>query len=325
MPTACITGITGQDGSYLAELLLTKGYTVYGLIRYTSLSSLSRIGHLQDNPRLHLVYGDILDLSSLCCMLQVAKPQEVYHLAALTHVQHSFEQPLSTAQATAFGTANVLEAVRLIHPECRVYIACSSEMYGNNGETIQYEEASCLPCSPYGAAKLYTYTLATTYRQSYQLFLSCGILFNHESPRRSSLFVTRKIALGVARIQAGLQRTLVLGNLDAQRDWGFAGDYVQAMWLMLQQDIPNDYVIATGKSWSVRDFVSAAFASVGIDHWQRYVEIDPSLFRPAEINTLIGDASKAHEHLSWFPETSFQMLVQMMVSSEIEQIKQSIC
>lgn len=320
MPNALITGITGQDGSYLAELLLDKGYHVYGMIRRASNFNDERIRHLL--PRIEIIDADLLDQLSLITALRRSHADEVYNLAAMSFVGTSFQQPVATGEYTALSVARMLEAVRLADWPVRFYQASSSEMFGKVQAVPQTEKTPFYPRSPYGVAKLYGHWLTVNFRESYNLHASSGILFNHESPRRGREFVTRKISHGVARIKLGLQEKLALGNLDAQRDWGFAGDYVEAMWRMLQQDTPDDYVIATGHMHSVRDFAAAAFASVGIDDWENYVDVDPKLFRPAEVDHLIGDASKARRVLDWEPRVSFEELVEMMVRSDLESLQQ---
>src|SRR5437660_8432430 len=287
--TALITGVTGQDGSYLAELLLEKGYEVVGVVRRTSHDSYERIGHLLD--RLHVVAADLLDQHSLTAVVRDAKPHEVYNLAAQSFVPTSWSQPVLTGEFTALGVTRLLEAVRLAHPDARVYQASSSEMFGKAQETPQRETTPFYPRSPYGVAKVYGHWITVNYRESYDLFACSGILFNHESPRRGLEFVTRKVSYNVARIHLGRADTLALGNLDARRDWGYAAEYVQAMWLILQQDQPDDFVIATGETRSVREFVEIAFDRAGLD-WQKYVEIDPTFFRPTEVDLLVGDPSK---------------------------------
>jgi GDPmannose 4,6-dehydratase len=320
MPNALITGITGQDGSYLAELLLEKGYQVYGMIRRSSTFNDVRIKHLLND--IEIIDADLLDQLSLISALRRSRADEVYNLAAMSFVGTSFQQPVATGEYTAISVARMLEAVRIADWPIRFYQASSSEMFGKVQEVPQSERTPFYPRSPYGVAKLYGHWITVNFRESYNLFASSGILFNHESPRRGLEFVTRKISHGVARIKLGLQEKLRLGNMDAQRDWGFAGDYVEAMWLMLQQDTPDDYVIATGHTHSVRDFAIAAFASVGIDDWERYVEIDQTLFRPAEVDHLIGDAAKASRTLGWQPRVSFEQLVEMMVQSDLEHLSQ---
>lgn len=322
MPNALITGITGQDGSYLAELLLEKGYHVYGMTRRASTFNDVRIKHLLD--KIEIIDADLLDQLSLISALKRSRADEVYNLAAMSFVGTSFQQPVATGEYTALSVARMLEAVRTADWPIRFYQASSSEMFGKVQEAPQSERTPFYPRSPYGVAKLYGHWITINFRESYDLFASSGILFNHESPRRGLEFVTRKIAHGVARIKLGMQEHLTLGNLDAQRDWGFAGDYVEAMWLMLQQDKPDDYVIATGHTHSVRDFVTTAFACIGINDWERYVKIDQALFRPAEVDRLIGDASKAQRTLGWTPKVSFEELVEMMVRSELERLSQQV-
>lgn len=321
MPNALITGITGQDGSYLAEFLLEKGYKVYGMVRRASTFNDERIRHLLG--RIELLDADLLDQLSLISALRKSQPDEVYNLAAMSFVATSFQQPVATGEYTALSVARMLEAVRLLDKPVRFYQASTSEMFGKVQAVPQNERTPFYPRSPYGVAKLYGHWITTNFRESYNLFACSGILFNHESPRRGLEFVTRKISHAVARIKLGLQDKLVLGNLDAERDWGFAGDYVEAMWLMLQQDEPEDYVIATGRTHSVQDFVVAAFACAGIEDWQRYVETDSQFLRPAEVDQLIGDASKAHKQLGWQPRVSFEELVSMMVESDLRLLSNS--
>ncbi len=318
MKRALITGITGQDGSYLAEFLCEKEYKVYGLVRRTSTENLARVEHLRD--RLHILQGDLLDQMSLMEAIRESDPDEVYNLAAQSFVSTSWNQPLLTGEFTALGVTRLLEAIRRVKPELRFYQASSSEMFGKVQEKLQNEQTPFYPRSPYGVAKVYGHWITVNYRESYHLHTCSGILFNHESPRRGLEFVTRKISHGVARIKAGLDRELRLGNLDARRDWGFAGDYVKAMWLMLQQEQPGDYVIGTGEAHSVREFVEAAFACVDLD-WQNYVRIDPLFFRPAEVEYLCADSTKARRELKWQPEASFTQLVQMMVEADLQQLK----
>ena len=320
MPNALITGITGQDGSYLAEFLLDKGYRVYGMVRRTSTFNDERIRHLLG--RIEIIDADLLDQLSLIQALRQSQASEVYNLAAMSFVATSFQQPVATGEYTALSVARMLEAVRLADWPIRFYQASTSEMFGKVQTTPQNEQTPFYPRSPYGVSKLYGHWITVNFRESYNLFASSGILFNHESPRRGYEFVTRKISHAVARIKLGQQDKLVLGNLDAKRDWGFAGDYVEAMWLMLQQDTPDDYVIATGITHSVRDFVIAAFASAGITDWERYVETDPRFLRPAEVDYLIGDASKAHQQLGWRPRITFDELVRMMVENDLQLVKQ---
>jgi GDPmannose 4,6-dehydratase len=312
---ALITGVTGQDGSYLAELLLDKGYEVFGMTRRASTENLERIDHLLD--KLTLIQGDLLDPHSLASALRESEPTEVYNLAAQSFVPTSWNQPVLTAEFTAVGVTRMLEAVRAVNPQIRFYQASSSEMFGKVREVPQTELTPFHPRSPYGVAKVYGHHITVNYRESFGLFAVSGILFNHESPRRGLEFVTRKISDGVARIKLGLTDELRLGNLDAKRDWGFAGDYVEAMWLMLQQDDPADYVVASGEEHSVREFAEIAFGHVGLD-WQRHVVQDPRFMRPAEVDHLVGDASKAREELGWEPKTSFQELVEMMVTADME-------
>lgn len=316
MPNALITGITGQDGSYLAEFLLSKGYRVYGMVRRASTFNGERICHLLDD--IELIDADLLDQLSLIQALHHSRADEVYNLAAMSFVGTSFQQPVATSEYTALSVARMLEAVHLVDWPIRFYQASSSEIFGKAQEIPQNERTPFYPRSPYAVAKLYGHWITVNFRESYDLFACSGILFNHESPRRGTEFVTRKISSAVARIKLGLQEKLILGNLDARRDWGFAGDYVKAMWRILQQDTPDDYVIATGVVHSVRDFVSAAFAHVGIGDWQRYVEIDTALFRPAEVDYLIGDASKARQKLGWEPKVAFEELVCMMVENDLQ-------
>jgi GDPmannose 4,6-dehydratase len=311
---ALITGVTGQDGSYLAELLLDRGYHVIGMVRRSSTVNFERIGHLQD--RIELVPGDLLDEVSLIDVLRRHRPQEVYNLAAQSFVQTSFSQPVLTAESTAVGVTRMLDAIRFVDPEIRFYQASSSEMFGKVQEVPQTEATPLYPRSPYGVAKVYGHWITVNYRESYGLHASSGILFNHESPRRGLEFVTRKISYGVAQIKLGLASELRLGNLDSQRDWGFAGDYVEAMWLMLQQDEPDNYVISTNETHAVREFCELAFDHVGLD-WERYVVQDPKFFRPAEVDLLVGDSSKARRVLGWRPTTSFEDLVHLMVDADM--------
>ncbi|MSO50079.1 MAG: GDP-mannose 4,6-dehydratase [Acidobacteria bacterium] len=311
---ALIMGITGQDGSYLAELLLAEGYEVFGLTRRLSASNYWRIEHLLD--RITLIPGDLLDQLSLIRALERAQPHELYNLAAMSFVPASWDQPMLTGEFNSQGVTRVLEAVRVVDPKIRVYQASSSEMYGKVREIPQTELTPFYPRSPYGVSKVFAHYITVNYRESYDLFAVSGILFNHESPRRGLEFVTRKVTNGVARIKAGLTQQLGLGNLDAQRDWGFAGDYVRAMWMMLQQDEPDDYVIATGESHSVRQLVEIAFTHAGLD-WQQHVVLDPAFIRPAEVDHLIGDASKAKAQLGWSPTVDFAGLVTMMVDADL--------
>src|SRR3989441_2172237 len=312
--TALITGITGQDGSYLAELLLAKGYEVVGVVRRTSHDSYERIGHLLD--RIHIVPADLLDQHSLTAVVKAATPHEVYNLAAQSFVPTSWSQPVLTGEFTALGVTRLLEAVRLVHPQARVYQASSSEMFGKAQETPQRETTPFYPRSPYGVAKVYGHWITVNYRESYRLYAVSGILFNHESPRRGLEFVTRKVSDAVARIQLGKANELRLGNLDSGRDWGFAGDYVDAMWRMLQQQQPIDYVVGSGTMHTVRDLCAAAFAHAGLD-WQQYVKVDPKFVRPAEVDVLCADASRARKELGWTPKVSFEQLVQMMVDADL--------
>ena len=312
---ALITGVTGQDGSYLAELLLEKGYEVLGMVRRSSTVNFERIAHLQD--RITFVPGDLLDEISMIHILQEHRPQEVYNLAAQSFVQTSFGQPVLTGETTALGVTRLLDAIRLVDPEIRFYQASSSEMFGKVHEVPQTETTPFHPRSPYGAAKVYGHWITLNYRESYGLHATSGILFNHESPRRGLEFVPRKISHTVAQIKLGLVDELRLGNLDAQRDWGFAGDYVEAMWLMLQREIPEDFVICTGQTHSVREFCEVAFGHAGLN-WEEHVVVDETFFRPAEVDLLVGDATKADEMLGWKPETSFESLVTMMVDADID-------
>lgn len=315
--TALITGITGQDGSYLAELLLSKGYTVYGVVRRASTENFERISHL--TGRIHLLQADLLDQYSLIEAIRKAQPQEVYNLAAQSFVPTSWQQPVLTAEFTALGVTKMLEAVRAVDPKIRFYQASSSEMYGRVLEVPQSETTPFYPRSPYGVAKVYGHYITVNYRESYDLFAVSGILFNHESPRRGLEFVTRKVTDGVARIKLGLASELRMGNLDAKRDWGFAGDYVEAMWRMLQQDSPDDYVIATGETHTVRELVQLSFERAGLDY-EKYVVIDPAFIRPAEVDLLIGDPAKAKQKLGWELKTSFPDLVNMMVDADLARL-----
>lgn len=315
---ALITGITGQDGSYLAEFLLEKGYEVFGLVRRTSTINFSRIDHIQD--RLHLIPGDMLDQTSLQLALAECQPHEVYNLAAQSFVQTSWTQPVFTGDVTALGVTRLLDAIRHVDPTIRFYQASSSEMFGKVREVPQRETTPFYPRSPYGVAKVYGHWITVNYRESYNLHATSGILFNHESPRRGLEFVTRKVTHTAAKIKLGMANELRLGNLDARRDWGFAGDYVRAMWLMLQQDIPDDYVIATGETHSVEELVRTAFDYLDLD-WKEYVVQDPRFMRPAEVDLLVGDASKAGRHLGWEPTVSFTELVQMMVDADLQMLK----
>ena len=312
---ALITGITGQDGSYLAEFLLEQGYEVHGAIRRSSTETFERIAHIKD--RLHVVQADLTDQTSVLSALSEIRPHEVYNLAAQSFVPTSWKQPILTADVTALGVTRMLEAIRVIDPAIRFYQASSSEMFGQVRETPQTERTPLYPRSPYGVAKCYGHYITVNYRESYDLFAVSGILFNHESPRRGLEFVTRKITDGVARIKLGQATELALGNLDAKRDWGYAGDYVRAMWLMLQQDAPEDYVVSSGATHSVREFCEVAFGHVGLD-WEKHVRVDPDYFRPAEVVELLGDCSKARRELGWEPEVDFEGLVTMMVDADLE-------
>jgi GDPmannose 4,6-dehydratase len=316
--TALITGITGQDGSYLAELLLTKGYRVCGIVRRSSADNLGRIEHLRDRLELH--QADLLDQTSLAQVLTQVQPDEVYNLAAMSFVPASWQQPVLTAEFTALGVTRLLDAVRQACPQARLYQASSSEMFGRACETPQSETTPFHPRSPYGVAKVYGHYITVNYRESYNLFACSGILFNHESPRRGLEFVTRKISHGVARIALGLATELRLGNLEAKRDWGFAGDYVRAMWLMMQQDRPEDFVVGTGQTHSVGEFVERAFAHVRLD-WKKYVRLDPQLRRPAEVDLLQADATRAKRALGWRPAVCFEDLVVMMVDADLAALR----
>ena len=317
-PSALITGITGQDGSYLAEFLLEKGYRVVGMTRRTSTDVHERIRHLIDE--IEFVSGDLLDQSSITAIVERVRPNEIYNLAAQSFVPTSWQQPVLTGEFTALGVTRVLEAIRAVDPTIRFYQASSSEMFGKVQESPQRESTPFYPRSPYGVAKVYGHWITVNYRESFDIFASSGILFNHESPRRGKEFVTRKISDGVARIKLGLAKELRLGNLDAQRDWGFAGDYVRAMWLMLQQKQPDDYVIGTGTMHSVRDFARIAFEVAGLGSYERFVVTDPAFARPAEVDRLVADASKARRVLGWEPTVGFEQLVQMMVNADLERL-----
>jgi GDPmannose 4,6-dehydratase len=316
MKKAFITGITGQDGSYLAELLVNKGYKVIGLVRRASTRSTERLSSLEG--KITLVEGDVTDLSCLMSIMQKHQPDEVYNLAAQSFVKDSFSEPIHTTQVNAFGALNILEAVRLCCPDARVYQASTSEMYGKVKETPQKETTPFHPRSPYGVAKAYAHFLVQNYRESYGMFACCGILFNHESPRRGEEFVTKKITKAVAKIKKGKQRKLFLGNLDAKRDWGFAPDFVEAMWLMLQQDEAEDFVIATGETQTVREFCRLAFERVGLNY-QDYVHVDPQFYRPAEVDLLLGDCAKAQDTLGWYPRHTFTDIVNIMVDADMEE------
>jgi GDPmannose 4,6-dehydratase len=317
-PTALITGITGQDGSYLAELLLEKGYRVVGMMRRTSTETVGRIGHLLD--QVELVHGDLLDQLSLISLIREYQPDEVYNLAAQSFVPTSWQQPVLTGEFTALGVTRMLEAIRLAKPDARFYQASSSEMFGKVREVPQTETTSFYPRSPYGVSKVYGHWITVNFRESYDLFAVSGILFNHESPRRGLEFVTRKVTHGVAMIHAGLASTVALGNLDAQRDWGYAADYVRAMWLMLQQDTPNDYVIATGRTHTVQRLCELAFGAAGLN-WEEHVVVDERFFRPAEVDLLVGDAEKARQQLGWRPEVTFEQMIADMVAADIDLIR----
>lgn len=317
---ALITGITGQDGSYLADFLLAKGYIVVGMVRRSSTENFERIAHIKD--RLILKQADLLDQLSLIQLLDDVQPHEIYNLAAMSFVPTSWNQPVLTGEFTALGVTRLLEAMRTVCPQAKFYQASSSEMFGKVREVPQTEKTPFHPRSPYGAAKAYGHYITVNYRESYNLFALSGILFNHESPRRGKEFVTRKISHGAARIKLGLDRKLRLGNLDAKRDWGYAGDYVKAMWLMLQQDQPDDYVIATGRDHSVKEFVELAFARVGLN-WKKYVVRDPALIRPAEVDHLLGNNAKARRQLGWKPEVSFEQLVNLMVDADLKRLQNS--
>ncbi|MGY8824900.1 MAG: GDP-mannose 4,6-dehydratase [Candidatus Latescibacterota bacterium] len=311
---ALITGITGQDGSYLAEFLLEKGYKVYGLIRRSSTLNFERISHIQRD--IEMISGDLLDQKSLTTALEASQAEEVYNLGAQSFVPVSWDQPMLTGEITGLGVTRLLEAIRSVNPQARFYQASTSELFGKAQETPQKESTPFYPRSPYGVSKLYAHWITINYRESYDLFACAGILFNHESPRRGLEFVTRKITNGVARIKLGYDKELRLGNLDARRDWGFAGDFVRAMWMMLQLDEPEDFVIATGQDRTIRDFCQAAFEHVGLN-WEEYVVVDERFFRPAEVNILLGDPSKAKKKLGWEPEVSLEEMVQMMVDRDM--------
>jgi GDPmannose 4,6-dehydratase len=324
---ALITGITGQDGSYLAELLLAKGYEVYGVIRRSSSFNTERLDPVYQDPhspnyKLRLVYGDLDDASSVNQILRTAKPHEIYNLGAQSHVRVSFDIPEYTAETVAMGTLRLLEGLRELGPGCRFYQASSSEMFGSSPPP-QNEQTLLQPRSPYACAKVFAHHLCQNYRDAYGLFICCGILFNHESPRRGVPFVTRKITRAAARIKHGLDKKIYLGNLDARRDWGFAGDYVEAMWMMLQQDKPDDYVIATGESHSVREVLDVSFGTLGLD-WKAHVEIDPRYYRPTEVDHLLGDASKARDKLGWKPKVRFRELIEMMVKSDEADVRAAL-
>ena len=320
MKVALITGITGQDGSYLAELLLEKGYKVVGIKRRTSIISTSRIDHLFENPNFVLEYGNMIDSGNLHRLLMNHRPCEIYNLAAQSHVRVSFDTPQETADFVGMGTLRLLEAMRNVCPQAKFYQASSSEMFGDNPENPQSETTRLMPASPYACAKVFAHNICRNYRESYGMHISSGILFNHESPRRGETFVTRKITRAAARIKLGLQDKLYLGNLEAKRDWGYAGDYVKVMWLMLQQETPDDYVIATGETYSVQQFLETTFKIAGLKI-EDHVEIDERLFRPHEVPLLLGDPSKARDKLGWSPKTSFDELVEMMYTADLEKLK----
>ena len=317
MKTAVITGITGQDGSYLAELLLAKGYRVVGLKRRTSVISTDRINGIYSNPNLHLEYYSLHDPSTLYNLLLKYDPDEFYNLAAQSHVRVSFDVPIETVDTVAMGPLRIFEAIKSVNPDIRIYQASSSEMFGDNPETPQNENTALMPASPYACAKVFAHNLCRNYRESYGMHISSGILFNHESPRRGETFVTRKITIAAARIKLGLQDKLYLGNLDAKRDWGFAGDYVEAMWLMLQQDEPDDYVIATGRTYTVLDFLQRVFKIAELD-FTKHLEIDPRLYRPHEVPLLLGDPTKAWKKLGWRPKVGIDGLAKMMYESDLQ-------
>jgi GDPmannose 4,6-dehydratase len=317
MPKALITGITGQDGSYLADLLLSKGYEVWGMVRRSSTETFDRILHIRE--RLEIRQADLLDQLSLIHLIEEARPDEIYNFAAQSFVPTSWEQPVLTAEFDAVGVTRVLEAIRLVNPKVKFYQASSSEMFGKVREVPQKETTPFYPRSPYGVAKVYGHFITVNYRESYNLFAVSGILFNHESPRRGLEFVTRKATDGAARIKLGLADKLLMGNLEAKRDWGFAGDYMEAVWLMLSQPEPVDYVISSGRSHSVKELVETAFSYVGLD-WKKHVQTDPRFVRPAEVDILLGDSSLAHKNLGWKPKTSFEQLVKMMVDADLERL-----
>jgi len=318
---ALITGITGQDGSYLADLLLEKGYEVFGMVRRSSTENFDRINHIRD--RIHLRQADLLDQLSLITLIEQCQPDEIYNLAAQSFVPTSWEQPMLTGEFNALGVTKMLEAIRLVNKKIKFYQASSSEMFGKVQQVPQNEKTPFYPRSPYGVAKVYAHWITVNYRESYGIFAVSGILFNHESPRRGLEFVSRKITHAVARIKLGLSKKLYLGNLEAKRDWGYAGDYVKAMWLMLQQNEPEDFVIATGKNHSVRELAQIAFEHVGLDY-KDFVEVDPELVRPAEVDVLLGDSSYARKKLGWKPEVPFEQLIQMMADADMERVKKKI-
>lgn len=315
MPTAIVTGVTGQDGSYLADFLLSKGYQVIGMVRRSSTVTFERIRHIQDE--IDIIQGDLHDQSSLVSLIEEYRPDEVYNLAAQSFVPTSWKQPVLTGEVTALGVTRLLEAIRLVKPDTRFYQASSSEMFGKVREVPQTESTPFYPRSPYGVAKVYGHWISVNYRESYNLFSCSGILFNHESPRRGLEFVTRKITHGAARIKLGLADELRLGNLESRRDWGYAGDYVEAMWMMLQQESPDDYVVCTGTTHSVREFCEAAFRHLGLNY-EDYVVQDPRFYRPAEVDLLVGDPKRAREKMGWQPKVSFEELVEMMVDADLQ-------
>ncbi len=327
MKKALITGITGQDGSYLAELLLEKGYEVYGIIRRSSTFSTGRIHHIYKDPhipnkRLKLIYGDLTDSSSVNKIIRVVKPDELYNLGAQSHVKISFDAPEYTADTVAIGALRLLESLKEFSPQTKFYQASSSEMFGKVSEFPQNEKTPFYPRSPYGVSKVFAHWISINYREAHNMFICSGILFNHESPRRGRTFVTRKISRAVAEIKLGMANRLYLGNLEAKRDWGYAKDYVKAMWLMMQHEEPDDYVIATGESHSVREFAQEAFTHIGLD-WEKHVKIDPTYYRPTEVDMLVGNASKARTKLGWKPTIKFKELVHLMVDSDIEALKKN--
>jgi len=321
LKTALITGITGQDGSYMAELLLEKGYKVWGMHRRTSTINFDRISHLAD--KINLVQGDLLDQNSIHNLIEEAQPDEIFNLAAQSFVPTSWSQPLLTGEITGLGVTRMLEAIRTVNPKIRFYQASTSEMFGKVREVPQRETTPFYPRSPYGVSKVYGHWITINYRESYKLFACSGILFNHESPRRGLEFVTRKVTNAAARIKLGLANELRMGNLDAKRDWGYAKDYVEAMWLMLQQDDPDDYVVATGETHSVRDLVEAAFSHLGLD-WEKYVKVDQQFVRPAEVDLLVGDSSKARKKLGWQPKVTFRELVKIMVEADMKRQEEAL-
>lgn len=321
MPTALVTGITGQDGSYLADFLLEKGYQVIGMVRRSSTVTFERISHIQDD--IEIIQGDLHDQSSLVDVMEKYRPDEVYNLAAQSFVPTSWNQPVLTGEVTALGVTRMLEAIRMTNPKARFYQASSSEMFGKVREVPQRESTPFYPRSPYGVAKVYGHWITVNYRESYDLFAVSGILFNHESPRRGLEFVTRKITYGAARIKLGLAKELRLGNLEARRDWGFAGDYVRGMWMMLQHDRPDDFVLGTGKTFSVRELCQAAFNHVGLNY-EDYVVQDPRFYRPAEVDLLVSDPTKANQELNWIPTVSFQELVEMMVEADLKRVAREL-